>query len=85
MPLPPEFCEQLPQRTDRELIEMLLQEDDYLPEALAAATEELRKRNLTPRRLDEIKAEIKYLERLAANRPDEDAILKVVIHLLLKC
>ena len=48
MPQPTEIWEQLPQKADVELYEMLVQPGVYLPEARAAAKEELRKRNLTP-------------------------------------
>jgi hypothetical protein len=48
MSLPPDFWETLPQKTDIDLYDMLARADDYLPEALAAAKEELRKRNLPP-------------------------------------
>jgi hypothetical protein len=54
MPLPTEFWEQLPQKTDVELYEMLVQPGVYLPEACAAAKEELRRRNLTPKSMAEI-------------------------------
>lgn len=45
-PLPSQFWEELPQKSDIELYEMLAQKDDYLPEAVAAAGDELRRRNL---------------------------------------
>ncbi len=58
MPLPEAFWEQPPQKTDLELFEVLLQRDDYLPEALLAVEEEMRKRNLSPRSLAEVAAAV---------------------------
>lgn len=46
MPLPKEFWIKLPQRREEELYEMFSNPDDYLPEALDAAKEELIRRNL---------------------------------------
>jgi len=45
---------------------MLLEHDDYLPEALAAAKEELRKRKLSPENMAQIAAEAVQSRRLAA-------------------
>ena len=56
MSLPEDFWEQLPRKTDAELYDMLVHQDDYLPEALAAAKEELQKRNLKPERAIELEA-----------------------------
>jgi hypothetical protein len=50
MSLPKDFWEQLPLKSDSELFAMLTQQEDYLPEALAAAKAELSKRNLAPER-----------------------------------
>ena len=56
MPLPDAFWEQLPQKSDEELYEVLLREEDYLPEAVAAVQEELRKRKLSPKKAAEMAA-----------------------------
>ena len=56
MSLPKDFWEQLPQKSDGDLYDMLAHQDDYLPEALAAAREELRKRNLAPERVAQLEA-----------------------------
>src|SRR4051794_27598290 len=48
MTLPKDFWEQLHKKTDADLYDMPAHENDYLPEALAGARGELRKRNLTP-------------------------------------
>jgi hypothetical protein len=58
MPLPPDFLKQLPERTDADLYEMLANRDDYLPEALDAAREELGRRNLPPDRVAQLQAAI---------------------------
>ncbi len=42
--------------TDEDLYDMLAHQDDYLPEALTAAGEEFRKRNLPPERVARLEA-----------------------------
>ena len=56
MTLPNDFWEQLPLKTDAELYDMLAHPEDYLPDALAAAKEELGKRNLTVDRVSQLEA-----------------------------
>lgn len=56
MALPKDFAEQLASRSDADLYDMLAHEQDYLPEALAAAKSELGKRNLAPERVAELEA-----------------------------
>jgi len=56
MPLPQDFWQQLPLKTDVELYDMLDHQEDWLPEALAAAREELRKRNLSPDKITQIES-----------------------------
>jgi hypothetical protein len=56
MALPTEFWEQLPLETDAELYDMLSHQEDYLPEAIAAARDELSKRNLAPERVAQLEA-----------------------------
>src|SRR5688572_9359442 len=46
MRLPPDFRRTLTEKSNQELIEMLVHQANYLPEALAAATDELRGRNV---------------------------------------
>jgi len=58
MSLPKDFWEKLPLKTDAELYDMLAHQDDYLPEALAAAKDELSKRNLAPERVAQIEATV---------------------------
>ena len=58
MALPQEFWEQLPQKTDAELCDIVARREDYLPEALAAAEDELNKRNVAPARIAELKTAI---------------------------
>ena len=47
MPLPKDFFEQLPHRSDSQLVEMLAHSADYEPEAIAAAEHEFRKRGIS--------------------------------------
>jgi hypothetical protein len=56
MPLPEGFDEQLPLKTDAELYEMIVNKDDYLTEAIAAAKAELSRRNLPSEKVEQIKA-----------------------------
>jgi hypothetical protein len=56
MSLPKEFVEQLPMKADADLYDMLTHQEDYLPEALTAAKEQLTKRNLPPERIAQIEA-----------------------------
>jgi hypothetical protein len=58
MKLPSDFWEQLPHKTNAELYDMLAHEGDYLPEALAAAKEELTKRNLAPEAAVQLEAKV---------------------------
>jgi len=58
MTLPPDFQKQLPEKTDADLCEMLAYHDDYLPEAIAAAREELGRRNLPPDRVAQLQAAV---------------------------
>src|SRR5262249_13512125 len=66
MPLPKVFSEQLPQKTDLELYEVLRQPNDYLPEAVAAVKEEMRKRNLSSKNLQEVAAAAAQSRKIAA-------------------
>ena len=54
--LPRNFWERLPHTSDEALFEMLANEADYLPEAVAAAEGELAKRNLPLERVAQLKA-----------------------------
>ena len=54
--LPKEFWEQLPLKTDAELYDILSHKEDYLPEAFAAAQDELSKRNLAPEKTAQLEA-----------------------------
>ena len=56
MSLPEDFLGQLPSKSDAELYDMLAHEQDYLPEALAAARLELEKRKLAPERVAQLEA-----------------------------
>ena len=57
MKLPPDFQKTLAEKPADALYQMLAQADDYLPETLAAAREELGRRNLAPEKVaDEIES-----------------------------
>jgi hypothetical protein len=53
MALSVDFWNQLPLKTNAELFDMLARQADYLPQALAAAREELSKRNLPPEQVSQ--------------------------------
>jgi len=57
MSLPQEFWKELPDRTDDQLFDAIAHSDDYVPEALAAVRDELRKRDLSPERPAQVEAE----------------------------
>src|SRR2546426_11876712 len=65
MSLSVDFWEQLSSKTDAELYDMLAHQDDYLAEALVAARDELKKRNLAPEKVAQIEAEVES-EKIAA-------------------
>lgn len=71
MPLPKEFLEQLPLKTDAELYDLLAHQDDYLPEAVAAAKDELTKRSLAPEKVAQLEATIKSQDAAAETRAQE--------------
>ncbi len=56
MALTAEFWDQLPTKGDGELYDILVHEANYLPEALLAARDELRKRSLPPERIAPLEA-----------------------------
>jgi hypothetical protein len=56
MSIPEDFWDQLPSKSDAELYDMLAHEQDYLPEALAAARQQLDKRNLAPQQVAQLEA-----------------------------
>jgi len=58
MTLPNYFWEQLPLKTNAELFDMLAHQADYLPEALTAAREELRQRNLPPESVSQLESKV---------------------------
>lgn len=54
MQLPTDFEKKLTLKTDEQLYDMLAHEEDYLPEALAAARAELQRRELDPARVTQL-------------------------------
>ncbi len=71
MPLPTEFWEELPQKTDAELYDIIAHKGDYLPEALEAAAEELRKRNLPAERLTQLRTAVEEQDAQTEARAQE--------------
>jgi hypothetical protein len=71
MRLPEGFDEQLRLKTDAELYEMLVSKDDYLPEAIAAAKDELSKRNLPAEKVEQIKASALSQKAAAESKAQE--------------
>src|SRR5207244_8473265 len=48
--LPPQFEQELQERTDIELLDVLAHPDDYVPEAIEAVKKEVQRRRLEPTR-----------------------------------
>src|SRR5438105_2746145 len=71
MTLPKDFWEQLSLKTDSELYDMLSHQEDYLPEALAAAKDELSKRNLAPERIARLEAGVQSQKAVADAKAQE--------------
>jgi phosphotransferase system glucose/maltose/N-acetylglucosamine-specific IIC component len=85
MPLPQGFLEQLPLKSDAELYDMLAHQDDYLPEALAAAKDELNKRNLAPERVAQIEATVQSQKAAAESKAQERLGWPMRIFIFLFC
>ena len=71
MTLPKDFWDQLPLKTDAELYDMLAHQEDYLPQALAAAKNELSKRNLAPERVAQLEAGVQTQTAVAETKAQE--------------
>jgi hypothetical protein len=71
MSLPKDFLEQLPLKTDSELYDMLAHQDDYLPQATAAAKDELSKRNLSLERLAQIETTVQFQNAAVETKAQE--------------
>ena len=71
MPLPKDFWEQLPLKTDAELYDMLAHQEDYLVEAVAAAKDELSKRNLAPGRIAQLESGVQSQKAASESKAQE--------------
>jgi hypothetical protein len=71
MSLPSEFWSQLPLKTDEELYDIVAHQEDYLPEALAAAREEVAKRNLSLERTKQIEAAVQSKKAAAESKANQ--------------
>jgi hypothetical protein len=88
MRLPSDFRKTLKEKSNQELTEMLVHERDYLPEALAAATEELRGRNLSAEELQRneslvVAADAESAREHASPGPGARILSHVGLHILL--
>jgi hypothetical protein len=85
MTLPRDFWEQLPEKTDAELYDIIAHPEDYLPEALAAARDELSKRNLSPERTAELEGSVRAQEAKENARAQEPLGWPMRIFIFLFC
>jgi hypothetical protein len=83
VPLPANFQQQLAEKSDADLYDMLAHPDDYLPEAIDAARKEIEKRNLPAERT----AQLQSASATQKSREDEQAArgLPLYVKLLLFC
>lgn len=84
MALPIDFANQLSLKSNVELYDMLTHEQDYLPEALAAAKDELGKRNLAQEEVAELEATVQSQRAAEVVKADERLSwpLRILIFLL---
>jgi hypothetical protein len=85
MSLPKEFWEQLPEKTDGELYDMLAHQADYLPEALDATRDELRKRNLSPERVAQLETTAQTHKAAEATKASERLSWPMLILIFFLC
>ena len=71
MSLPDDFWDQLTSKSDAELYDMLAHEQDYLPEAVAAAKQEIGKRDLAPERAAQLEAAVQSQSAAEGAKADE--------------
>ncbi len=71
MALPQQFWDQLPEKSDKDLYDILSHGQDYLPEALAAVKEELQKRNLPAETVVQIQAAVESQKLADEKRAQE--------------
>jgi hypothetical protein len=85
MSLPQDFWDQLPLKTDAELYDVLAHPGDYLPEAVAAAKEELHKRNLTPEKIAHLEATVQSQNVAAETKAQERLSWPMRIFIFIFC
>ena len=76
-----QFTDQMSRRTDAELLKIVIdQRNDYQPEALLAAEEELARRNLSPEQVSSAKEELERKKTFDEKRANEplDMSLKIL-------
>ena len=85
MSLPKDFLEQLPLKTEAELYDLLAHQEDYLPEAVAAAKKEFSKRKLQPERMAQLEATVQSQNAAAEIKAQERLGWPLRIVILLFC
>ena len=85
MGLPEDFWAKLPLRTDAELYDILSNQGDYLPEAVAAAKQELSKRNLAPEKVAQLEAAVQSQKSQADSKAGERLGWPMRIFIFLFC
>jgi hypothetical protein len=85
MTLPKDFWDQLPLKSDAELYDMLTHEQDYLPQALAAARQEIEKRSLAPARVAEFEAAVQSQKTVEVAKAEEPLGWPTRIFIFLLC
>ena len=85
MSLPKDFLEHLPLKRDEELYDLLTHQDDYLPEAVAAARDELSKRNLAPEKVAQLEATVRSQDAAAETKAQERLSWPIRIFIFIFC
>ena len=85
MELPKDFWKQLPLKSDAQLLEMLARADDYLPEAIIAAKEELGRRDIPPEVVTQIEGKVQSEKLAESARADEPLAWPLRILIFLFC
>src|SRR5689334_2772244 len=85
MTLPNDFRDELPLKSDAELCDMLAHEDDWLPQALTAARQELENRSLGPRRIADLEAAVQSQKTVELAKAEEPLDWPTRIFIFLLC
>jgi hypothetical protein len=85
MKLPKDFLEQLPLKSNADLYDILAHQEDYLPEALAAAKDELSKRKLAPERVAKLQAGVETQKAAVDAKAQERLVWPMRIFIFFFC